>query len=137
MRTLQALVVAALLVVATASCQESAEQVPVERPSGDVIQGAPLYQPAVLVTTRSSKETFERVFQSPSPRDSGAGWYRQQAAQREWDILGDVRMADGGISMTFERDGPGLWLLVRPGPDGEGTEFSLIGAAADTTAQEP
>ena len=137
MRTLQSFVAAVLLVVATASCQEAPEQVPTERPSGDLIQGAPLYQPAVLVQTRSSRETFEMVFQSPSPLDSVADWYRRQAADREWNILGDVRMADGGISMTFERDGPGLWLLVRPGQDGEGTEFSLIGAAADTTKQEP
>lgn len=137
MRTLHILVMAVVLVVATASCQEGAEQVPTERPSTDVIRGAPVYQPAVLVGTRSSAETYEMIFQSPSPLDSVADWYRRQATDRNWSILGDVRMADGGLSMTFERDGPGLWLLLRPGPDGAGTEFSLIGAAPDSTEQEP
>lgn len=122
---------------AVAGCQERVEPPPLERPAGDVIQGAPAYQPAVLVGTSSSAEAFEMTFKSPSPPDSVAEWYRQRADERGWEILGDVRAPDGSISMTFKRDGPGLWLLVREGPDGEGTEFSLIGAARDSTLQEP
>ena len=47
--------------------------------------------------------------------------------------------SDGSALSVLQVLGPlwGLWLLVREGPDGEGTEFSLIGAARDSTLQEP
>jgi hypothetical protein len=137
MRSPRVLLLIAGVALTTFGCQERVEPPPAERPWGDLIQGAPTYQPAVLIQTHGSAETFEMMFRSPSPPDSVAEWYRSRADDRGWVVVGDVRTPDGAISMSFERDGPGLWLLVRDDPEGDGSVFSLIGAARDTTQQEP
>jgi hypothetical protein len=116
---------------------ERADVPPDEEPWRDLLDGAPLYQPAAIRDIRKTAEAYEMVLLSPSGPDSVAAWYRRQADASGWETMGDVRTPDGAISMSFERDGPGLWLMIRPGPDGEGSEFSLIGAARDTTQRQP
>ena len=53
-----------------------------------------------------------------------------------WDITGDAVMPDGAITLHAQREGAPLWVIVRRVD--AGSEFSVIGAAPDTsTGIEP
>ena len=108
-----------------------------DRPVGDVMQGAPLFLPARLVSSSGSAESVEFLYASPIGADSVAAWYRNAFDDRGWDVVGDVAMADGSISLHIARKGPPLWVIVRAAPSGQGSEFSLIGAVPDTTRARP
>jgi len=134
MRHLYAGVTVTVMALMLASCQaDTAEEEPAQ-PSQDVMRGAPLYQPATLTDRRSSAETMEFVFRSPSPADSVAEWYRARITYMGWDITGDATTADGAISLHAQREGAPLWVIIRSLGDDAGSEFSLIGAAPDTSA---
>jgi hypothetical protein len=106
-----------------------------ERPSVDVMQQAPLFQPARVTERHTSRETVETRFHSPVAADSIAAWYRDAFDRRGWEIVGDLTGPDGVITLHVAREGPPLWVIIRPGTDG--SDFSLIGAAPDTTRTEP
>ena len=111
------------------------EQPPEERPAVDVMQRAPLFQPARLKDRRTTAETVEMVLSTTVTADSVAAWYRGAFDARGWQIVGDVTGPDGSITLHVARQGPPLWVIIHPGTDG--SEFSLIGAAPDTTNREP
>ncbi len=108
-----------------------------DRPAGDVMQGAPLFLPARLVSRSGSAESVEFVYASPIRADSVAAWYRNAFDDRGWDVVGDVAMADGSISLHVARKGPPLWVIVRPAQASQGSEFSVIGAVRDTARVRP
>jgi len=108
-----------------------------DRPVGDVMQGAPLFLPARLVSTSGSAESVEFLYASPIRADSVAAWYRNAFDDRGWDVVGDVTMADGSISLHVARQGPPLWVIIRAAQAGQGSEFSLIGAVRDTARVQP
>ena len=123
------------IVVATVSgCGEAPPPPPREFPTTDVLRQAPIFQPARPHDIRGSAETFESVYRTEVGPDSVARWYRSSITQRGWDVLGDVTAADGTITLHVKRDGPPLWVIIRPRPGLTGSEFSVIGAAPDTTA---
>ncbi len=133
MRYLSLGVAGAVIALTLASCRaDTAEEQPA-RPSQDVMRGAPLYQPAVLADQRGSAEAMEFVFRSPSPADSIAEWYRARITYMGWDISGDATTPDGAISLHAQREGAPLWIIIRSLGDDAGSEFSLIGAAPDTS----
>lgn len=108
-----------------------------DRPAADVMQGAPLFLPARLVSSAGSAESVEFRYATSIRADSVAAWYRTAFDDRGWDVVGDVTMADGSISLHVAREGPPLWVLIRPAQAGQGSEFSLIGAARDTARARP
>lgn len=110
-------------------------QPPEERPAVDVMQQAPLFMPARLTDRNTSRETVQTVFHTPVGPDSVAAWYRNAFDARGWQIVGDVTGPDGVITLHAARQGPPLWVIIRPGADG--SDFSLIAAAPDTTRTEP
>jgi hypothetical protein len=125
-----------LLVLALAACQsEVAEEEPAQ-PTQDVMRYAPVYQPATMIGRRGSAETLEWVFRSPTAADSVASWYRNRITAMGWDISGDAAMPDGAVTLHAQRDDAPLWVIIRASDTG--SEFSLIGAAPDTsTGIEP
>ncbi len=125
----------ALLLAATLFPACGREQVPEERPDTDVMQRAPLFQPARFKDRHTTSEAVEMVLVTPVTADSVAAWYRNAFDTRGWQIVGDVTGPDGSITLHVARQGPPLWVIIRPGEDG--SEFSLIGAAPDTTHREP
>jgi hypothetical protein len=125
-----------VVVLASASpgCGEAPPPPPREFPPTDVLQRAPVFMPARLQEIRGSRETSESIFLSPVPIDSVARWYRSRFDALGWEIVGDFTAADGTVTLHIEREGPPLWVIIRMPPDQSGTEFSVIGAAPDTTA---
>ncbi|MGD8726216.1 MAG: hypothetical protein PVH40_01160 [Gemmatimonadales bacterium] len=132
MRHLHTRIGGLLLAATLIACQSEIPNDEPSQPSQDVMRSAPLYQPSTMVARRGSAETLELVFHSPSAPDSVASWYRDRVLAMGWDIIGDAIMPDGAVSLHVQRDGPPLWVIIRSGE--EGSEFSLIGAAPDTTA---
>jgi hypothetical protein len=133
MTTIRLPAVSAVLAVAVLGCGEAP---PPQRevPATDVLQEAPVFQPARLHDIRASRETYESVFRSDVPADSVARWYRARLDQLGWRIVGDFTAADGAVTLHIDREGPPLWVIIRTPPDHPGAEFSVIGAAPDTTA---
>jgi hypothetical protein len=74
------------------------------------------------------------VYRAGISPEALADWYREQILAREWEIVGDVPDAEGNIMLHVRRDGPPLWIIIRPHASADSAEFSLIGAAPDTTA---
>ncbi len=118
---------------ALVGCGEAPPPPPREFPETDVLQHAPVFQPARLHDIRGSTETYESVFRTDVSPDSVARWYRTSIFERGWEILGDVTASDGTITLHVAREGPPLWVIIRPRSDVPGSEFSVIGAAPDTT----
>jgi hypothetical protein len=106
-------------------------------PSQDVMQGAPLYYPSRAVRTTGAANAIEMTYRTATPPDSLAEWYRRRILELGWDIVGDAPGAGGGVVLTVHREGPPLWVMIRPDSVGGGSEFSLIGAARDTTPPQP
>lgn len=105
-------------------------------PSRDLMQGAPLFYPSHLMGRAGSAETVQLSYNSPVGRDSVAAWYRNAIATRGWEVVGDVVAPDGSVTLHVTRDSaPPLWIMIKS-RDG-GSEFSVIGAAPDTTSRTP
>lgn len=105
-----------------------------EMPSQDVMQGAPLFYPSRAIARHGSATTVETVYHAAVPADSIADWYRDQILSRGWEIVGDVPDPEGNIVLHVRRDGPPLWVIIRSLANADSSEFRLIGAAPDTTA---
>jgi hypothetical protein len=136
MRHLHRRTAVSLLVLALAACQTDATEEEPSQPSQDVMRSAPIYQPARMIASRGSAETLEWAFRSPSTADSVASWYRARITAMGWDISGDAVTPDGAITLHAQRDGAPLWVIIRE--TDVGSEFSVIGAALDTsTGIEP
>jgi hypothetical protein len=58
--------------------------------------------------------------------DSVAAAYRRYLTANGWRIVGDVS-DQGGTDLYVERQGPPLWIQIRPGENGA-TRYILIGA---------
>lgn len=95
--------------------------------------GAPVYRPTVRIAQGGSADAVETVFRAEAVPDTVAAWYRRALIAGGWHIVGDTRARDGVITLYAERQGPPLWVIIRPGPGGRGTEYSLIGVLPDTT----
>lgn len=98
--------------------------------------GTPVFRPSNRVAQTTTDRTIETVFRTQVAPDSVAKWYRSRLLQAGWEIRGDARMPDGSIALhAVHSDRPPLWVTIRRG-DAEGsTEYSVIGAAPDTTDQ--
>jgi len=116
-----------LIALAVLACGQDAPP-PTERPGQDVMRGAPIYLPSRAVEQRSTADAAETEFHSPDPVATVADWYRDRVDAMGWDLIGDAPSSDGGVVLHVEREGPPLWIVIRPSQSGEGTVFSLIGA---------
>ena len=57
-----------------------------------------------------------------------AAYYRVVLSRGVWSLVGDTRTADGSIALYAERDGPPLWVTIRPDSASSGSVLSLGGA---------
>ncbi|NIM49423.1 MAG: hypothetical protein GTN78_02045 [Gemmatimonadales bacterium] len=124
----------AILAWAVSGCGEE-DRAP-ERLPREVMLGAPVFRPSTRIAQGGSAETVETVFRADAVPDTVAAWYRRALSARGWYIVGDTRDRDGVITLYAQRRGPPLWAIIRPGPGGRGTEYSLIGVLPDTTSTE-
>jgi hypothetical protein len=108
-----------LLAACVAKKEESAA-----RP--DVLFGVPALVGSQLLDTSGTAEAARVAFSVPMPPDTVAAAYRRYLPAHGWRLVGDVS-DQGGTDLYFEREGPPLWIQVRP--DGEGrSRYTLVGA---------
>jgi hypothetical protein len=115
--------VAAAVLVLLAACVSKDEQ-PVATPN--VLRGVPVIEGSLLLDTAGTAEAARAVFSVPIPPDSLAAIYRRFLLANGWRVVGDVR-DDSGTDLYAERQGPPLWVSIRPGEKG-GSRYTLIGA---------
>ena len=107
---------------------------PRETPNQDVMRGAPLFRPSQITADSRTKQAVQWTLRTSVSADSVARWYRRRVLDLGWHIGADTPLPDGGMSLYVQRDGPDLWIMVHP--SGTGAEFTLIGAATDSTAAD-
>jgi hypothetical protein len=92
-----------------------------------VLVGVPFIEGSEVVDTSGTREAARVTFLIPMPSDSVAAFYRRRLAAEGWRIVGDVADA-GGVDLYAERNGPPLWVHIRPGQQPNTTLCALIGA---------
>lgn len=104
------------------------EEKPVVTP--DVLSGVPILEGSQLLEKSGTAEAARMAFSVRLHPDSVAASYRRFLAAAGWRIVGDVS-DQGGIDLYVERDGPPLWIQIRPAEQGL-ARYTLIGALGRT-----
>jgi hypothetical protein len=96
-----------------------------------VLVAVPVLPHSRVVSATGTSEAVSTTLSAPYPPDSSAAWYRRALLARGWRLVGDLRAADGTLTIHAEREGPPLWIIVRKAPGG--SELQVIGAVVDTS----
>jgi hypothetical protein len=127
-KTRHVLAVAALALLVACAAKEDQ---PVATP--DVLSGVPVLTGSQLLDTSGTAEAARAsFFVQQSPADVAA-LYRQFLTTRGWRIVGDVS-DQGGTDLYAERQGPPLWIQIRPAEQGY-TRYTIIGALGRPAAR--
>jgi len=113
--------IAALVLLAACA---SKDEKPVVTP--DVLKGVPVLAGSQLIDTSGTAEAARAAFFVQQRPDSVAAAYRRHLTANGWRIVGDVS-DQGGTDLYVERQGPPLWIQIRPAEQGY-TRYTLIGA---------
>jgi hypothetical protein len=100
-----------------------------------VFSGIPLIPGAAIGGVQGEGEAAQATVSVPQPPDTVAAWYRRALLAGGWTIAGDVRTADGVITLhATDRAGRPIWLLIGgPGPTTTMTVVGAVPEAADST----
>ncbi|MGD2135959.1 MAG: hypothetical protein PVF27_07360 [Gemmatimonadales bacterium] len=132
---------AVLLVMLAAACgAEPQGDEPGERPPRSLLIGmigTPVFRPSERIAQTLSADALETVFRSDASLETVAAWYRTVLIRSGWDIVGDARLPDSSVALHARQEGkPPIWITIRPGALAGTSQFSIIGAAPDTTAAD-
>ncbi len=94
-----------------------------------VLTGVPVIEGSQVVDTVGTSEAARMTLDIPMPPESVAAFYRRRLTADGWRLQGDVPDA-GGVDLYAERNGPPLWVHIRPGRIPGTTQYALIGALA-------
>ena len=101
--------------------------------SAELLAGIPVMPGARAMSTAAGSDAVQEGYLAARPADSVASWYRQWFLKDGWKITGDLRAANGMVTLHAEKGARPLWLIIQPAADGLGSRFSVIGAEADTS----
>ena len=119
-----------------AAC-EPAEREPPEMPSLEPLHEVPVFRPAATVAWQTGEGTVELIYHAEAEPDTVVAFFRRRFADEGWEIVGDITTPDGMTSLHARRGDRRVWVLIKLQPDGDGTEFTLIGAQPDTSETTP
>jgi hypothetical protein len=126
------LLVAATLVAIVACVAKDDTHQPVRTPL--VLAGVPIPDVARVVDTVGTADAVRVVLTIAWPPDSVAAFYRRELPKAGFRIVGDL--ADSTrIDLYAQREGPPLWVQVRPARQGNGSEYTIIGAVGGAAGQ--
>jgi hypothetical protein len=92
-----------------------------------LLAGVPIPDVARVLDTTGTADAARIVLSIAWPPDSVASFYRRELPKVGFRIVGDL--ADStGIDLYAQRDGPPLWIQVRPGRQPNTAEYTVIGA---------
>ena len=120
-------IAALVLLVACTAKKERAVATP------NVLSGVPILANSQILDSSGTAEAEQAVLFVQLTPDSVAGIYRRYLVANGWRVVGDV--ADqAGIDLYAERQGPPLWIRIRPAGKGF-TRYTLIGALGRSAAK--
>ena len=121
-------VLLAAVAVSLAACAGGEERAQPPRPAPPVLAGVPVFPFSVILDTTATEEAARATLIVAQIPDSVAAFYRRRLTAEGWRILSDMA-ADSGVTIYAQRQGPPLWIQIRPGRRPRTTVYSLIGAA--------
>jgi hypothetical protein len=116
---------AATLVLMAACVAKDDTGKPARTPA--VLAGVPIPDVAQVLDTTGTADAAQVVLAIAWPPDSVAAFYRRELPKLGFRIVSDVPDS-AGIDLLAQRNGPPLWIRVRPGRRTGTTEYTLIGA---------
>ncbi len=117
--------------VLVSACEEEV-QPDLDAVARTVLRGVPIVPLSTVLSSSGTESAMQSRMFTPFDTDSVATWYRRELTARGWQIVGDMKSADGSINLHASRDGPPLWIILRPYEGRPGTEYTIIGAVLDT-----
>jgi hypothetical protein len=100
----------------------------------DVLSGVPILEGSQLLERSGTSEAARMAFFVQQVPDSVAASYRRFLTASGWRVVGDVS-DKGGTDLYVEREGPPLWIQIRPAERGF-TRYTLIGALGRSAARQ-
>jgi len=120
------LLLAALALSLSACLGGEEDQPPAER-TPPVLARVPIVPGSQLRDTAGTREAARATLLVGQPPDSVAAFYRRRLTAEGWRIMSDMNDG-GGVVLYAQREGPPLWVQIRPGPASGTTMYALIGA---------
>jgi hypothetical protein len=123
----RAFILCALAAVSLAGC-ERRHEAESRAMAVRVLQGVLVYPRSMVVSIASGADAAEVQLSSTASPDAVATWYRQALRLNGWELKGDGKLPDGGVTIYAEQGRRPLWITVHPTVGGTGTTYNLIGA---------
>ena len=95
----------------------------------DVLPNMPLPPNAALVTREGGEDALQFTFQSSDSASTVAQYYRLSLPNSGWNLISDQMSREGEISIYAERNGPPIWIAIRPDSTTGGSIVRIAGAA--------
>lgn len=127
MKTPLALALCAALAAGCSGGREAAQEDAPPARTPPVLAGVPIFPSFELVDTAGTADAARVTLRIAAPPDSVMAFYRRELSKGGWRISSEVPDS-GGVDFYAERDGPPLWVQIRPGLPPGTTRLSLIGA---------
>jgi hypothetical protein len=106
----------------------------------DVLPNMPLPPNAAIVSREGGEEALQFTFQSSDSASTVAQYYRLSLPNTGWNLISDQRSREGEISIYAERNGPPIWIAIRPDSTTGGSIVRIAGAVTEVprdTIQAP
>ena len=115
-----------LIALLTAACGRDKPEPPPQL--GEAIPNFPLPPDGKVVAHSGGSNALQFQFVSPQSTEAMAQYYRGLFGKPPWKLINDVKMADGSVSFYTVAEAHPLWVTIRPGPGGTGSQIDVIGA---------
>jgi hypothetical protein len=120
----------AVVALTAVGCERPSERAIRDRQfAGRILQGTLAYPPSVLVSVSTASDAAEIVMSTEASPAAVVAWYREALRLNGWEIRSEAKDPEGGIALYAQRGERPLWIRMRP--SGNGTTYSLIGAAVE------
>jgi hypothetical protein len=103
----------------------------------DALPGMPLPGDPVFVSRSGSEDALQVVLTTGMKPDEAAAFYRNLLSKAPWKLVSDQPFESTGRVLYASRNGPPLWVTIKPNPNGIGSQISLNGAVAPKGAESP
>jgi hypothetical protein len=102
----------------------------------DVFPNLPLPPQATFVSRSGGAEALQITLRSSRKADEVVAYYRATFKTGGWNLVSDVRDAEGAVVLLAKQKGPPLWVRIRSTEDSAASLVELSGAvsARDSTS---
>jgi hypothetical protein len=113
------------LALVAASCRDEPPRIPRIQ---EALPHMPLPPNPGFVSKYGSADALQIVVRTPLTPQQALAFYRDTLGKAPWRLISDQAIPDSGWALYAERDGPPLWVTIRPEEGSTGSVVSLSGA---------